>query len=184
MCVTKDPSFVKGYLRLVAAQVEMRFLDEAEATLKTVEKLEPENINIPKYRRELKKAKQDLMKSVKPRQQYDESQLKELMKLKDQIQTLSKDLTQVNGRLDNNSRDVRITASAKFQVEKVDETANFYSSVGKAYLRSSKPEVVQRLDDDTEFMQKQIKDLNDRKQFLERRLTELMRDRQDIIMSK
>ncbi len=40
-CVSKDSKFVKGYLRLVAAQVGLRYFDEAEATLKTVEGLEP-----------------------------------------------------------------------------------------------------------------------------------------------
>ena len=183
-CITKDPSFVKGYLRLIAAQVEMRFFDEAESTLKTVEALEPENQNISKFRRDIKKAKQDLMKTAKPRQNFDESQLKDLARLKDQIQTLSKDLQQVNMRLESTGRDVRKTANTKSQVEKVAEATNIYNAVGKAYLRSSKPEVLQRLDTDTESMHKQMKDLDDRKEFLERRLNELMKDRQDIILAK
>ncbi len=184
ICVSKDSKFVKGYLRLVAAQIEMRYFDEAETTLKIVEGLEPENPNIPKFRRDIKKTKQELMKNQKPRQQFDESQLKELASLKDQIQVLSKDLAQVNQRIDNTAREIRITSTTKSQVDKVSEDTNIFKAVGKAYLRSTKPEILQRLDDDTERMQKQTKDFSDRKQFLERRLAELMKDRQDIIMGK
>jgi len=40
-CVSKDDTFVKGYLRLAAAQTELKLYDEAETTLRAALTLEP-----------------------------------------------------------------------------------------------------------------------------------------------
>ena len=40
-CVSKDDKFVKGYLRLAAAQTELKLYDDAEKTLKAALVLEP-----------------------------------------------------------------------------------------------------------------------------------------------
>jgi len=34
-CVAKDSKFLKGYLRLATAQIELKYFDDADATLKS-----------------------------------------------------------------------------------------------------------------------------------------------------
>lgn len=41
MSVSKDPKFIKGYLRLSTAQAELQLFDDAETTLKAAQALEP-----------------------------------------------------------------------------------------------------------------------------------------------
>lgn len=44
MSVSKDPKFIKGYLRLSTAQTELQLFDDAETTLKAALSIEPGNI--------------------------------------------------------------------------------------------------------------------------------------------
>ena len=182
ICVAKDPKFVKGYLRLVTAQISMNYFDEAESNLKIVESLEPENQTVPKLRREIKKTRQDQLKAQKSQvKQFDESELKELQSIKEQVGVLSRDLQQVMARLEQNGRDVRIMGTTKSQVDRAPDEANMFRSVGMAYVKESKPDIIGRIDDSSERLQKSTKDLLDRKQYLERRITELMTHRNDIM---
>lgn len=41
MSVSKDPKFIKGYLRLSTAQTELQLFDDAETTLKAALSIEP-----------------------------------------------------------------------------------------------------------------------------------------------
>jgi len=44
MSVSKDPKFIKGYLRLSTAQTELQLFDDAETTLKAALSIEPGKI--------------------------------------------------------------------------------------------------------------------------------------------
>ncbi len=64
------------------------------------------------------------------------------------------------------------------------ESTTMYRAVGKAYLRATQPEIINRLEADTDVLAKTQKDLTDRREYLERRATELMAHRNDIISAK
>jgi cytochrome c-type biogenesis protein CcmH/NrfG len=46
LCVEKDYKFIKGYVRLAAAQTEMKLYNDAEETLKAAIRIEPDNKNL------------------------------------------------------------------------------------------------------------------------------------------
>jgi stress-induced-phosphoprotein 1 len=46
MSVSKDPKFIKGYLRLSAAQLELQRFEDAEMTLKAALAMEPGNCSL------------------------------------------------------------------------------------------------------------------------------------------
>lgn len=52
-CLALDPSFIKGYLRLARAQLNLRALDEAETTMKMVRKLDEGNKDLVRLERML-----------------------------------------------------------------------------------------------------------------------------------
>lgn len=46
MSVSKDPKFIKGYLRLSTSQAELQLFDDAETTLKAAQALEPGSFHL------------------------------------------------------------------------------------------------------------------------------------------
>eukprot|EP01033_Poteriospumella_lacustris_P004170 gene4170-2971_t len=102
MSVSKDPKFIKGYLRLSTAQTELQLFDDAETTLKAALSIEPENELIGRQLRGLKTKKAAATAAAKAKKgpkKLDEAQMKELMELQDQINTYNKDLRAVKLRL-------------------------------------------------------------------------------------
>ena len=97
-CVSKDEKFVKGYLRLAAAQTELKQYDDAERTLKAALIMEPQNILVGKQLRLLRDKKAGVV-AQKPRKQLDEQQRKELQDLNEQTGSYTRDLRAVNARL-------------------------------------------------------------------------------------
>ena len=104
------------------------------------------------------------------RKQLSESAQKEYETLREEGSSYHRDLRGVNNHLGVVARDTRATQVTQAQVSMCDENTNLYKSVGKAYVRASKQEIEETLKKDAINLKKTEQDLNDRKQYLERRI--------------
>ena len=117
------------------------------------------------------------------RKQLSESAQKEYETLREEGSSYHRDLRGVNNHLGVVARDTRATQVTQAQVSMCDENTNLYKSVGKAYVKSSKQEIEETLKKDTINLKKTEQDLNDRKQYLERRIQSNQANIKDLLDS-
>ena len=186
MCVDKDAKFIKGYLRLASAQMELGKFDDAETTLKAALMIEPTNGLIGQKIKDLRIKKATAMatsagtKQQQPVRQLTEEQRKELADLQEQHGSYMRDLRGVVmriGGLDREKRTVEITAS---QIQQYPTDVKMYKAVGKAYVLSTKSDVEAAQTKELELISKNHKDLLDRKEYLERRIASSKTNLQDL----
>lgn len=171
LCVDKDPKFVKGYLRLVSAQIELGNFDDAETTLKAALTVEPSNELVVRKIKELKTRKVAATAvAKKPVKQLSEDQRKELTELQEQNGTYNRDLRGVLMRVNGLEREMRTVQITSKQLSEFDQSVPMFKSVGKAYILSDKSTMQESLDKELESIAKNHKDLQDRKEYLERRI--------------
>lgn len=117
------------------------------------------------------------------RKQLSESAQKEYETLREEGSSYHRDLRGVNNHLSVVARDTRATQVTQAQVAMCDDTTNLYKSVGKAYVWASKQDVEETLKKDAISLKKTENDLNDRKQYLERRIQSNQANIKDLIGS-
>ena len=172
MCIDKDSKFIKGYLRLASAQMELGLFEDAEVTLRAALTLEPGNDLIPRKIKELK-TKRSIATTVskKPMKQLSEDQRKELFDLQEQASAYHRDLRGVQNRLLSLDREMRTTQVTGKQIRDFDQAVPMYKSVGKAYILSDRASIEGSLDKELDLLQKNQQDLTDRRVYLERRIS-------------
>jgi tetratricopeptide (TPR) repeat protein len=183
MSVSKDPKFIKGYLRLSTSQAELQLFDDAETTLKAAQALEPENDLIVRQLKTLKTKKAAataVAKAKRGPKKLDEAQMKELMELQDQINTYNKDLRAVKLRLAGLQRESRVHSVTANHIQTLDESVPMYRSVGKAFVLTPKSTIEDRMEKEISESTKTQRDLTDRQEFLERRIVSATQNIQDI----
>mmetsp|Transcript_10793 Transcript_10793/g.11216 ORF Transcript_10793/g.11216 Transcript_10793/m.11216 type:complete len:256 (-) Transcript_10793:67-834(-) len=171
-CVTKDPSFIKGYYRLATAYTEVGNYDDAINVLQTALSKEPDNDQLQKQLRLARSKKNAAQKQKsRPVKQLDETQKKELYELQEQTNQYARDLRGVTSSLALCQRDIRSTQVTLQQINTYDESStNLYRSIGKSFLLTSKPKINEHLQNENEKLNKTQKDLESRKEYLERRI--------------
>lgn len=171
-CVDKDSKFIKGYLRLASAQMELGLFDDAEVCLRAALTLEPGNELIPRKIKELKtKRATATTASRKPLKQLNEEQRKELMDLQEQTNAYHRDLRGVQNRLLSLDRETRTAQVTAKQIRDFDAAVPMFKAVGKAYVLSDRANIELGLDKELELLQKNQQDLTDRRVYLERRIS-------------
>jgi chaperonin cofactor prefoldin len=168
LCVSKDPKFIKGYYRLSAAQTELGLFNDAEATLKAALVLEPKNEVIHRQLKSLQQKK--LGTAKKPTRKLDDAQMKEIMDLQEQTNSFGRDLRAVKNRIGSCQRDQRLNSVTSSQIDPLEESVSLYRSVGKAFVFASKTEVKDRIEKENAETTKNLNDLADRHEYLERRI--------------
>jgi tetratricopeptide (TPR) repeat protein len=170
-CVEKDPKFVKGFLRLATAQIELDLLEDAELTLKAALTLDMKNSMVGNLIRKLKDKKKAGSNEKKMGKHLDEEQRKELATLQEQQGVYSRDLNGVMARMGAIQREAAGVNNSSTQLEEFSEETPMFLSVGKTYIRHPKSRVKAQLESELDHLDKNFKDLKDRKEYLERRLT-------------
>ena len=93
------------------------------------------------------------------------------MDLQEQSNVYQKDLKGVQYKVNSLQREIRIAQSTKQQIESLPEDCPLYRACGKAFLAVPDGKFVRdKLQADLESHTKQIKDLMDRQEYLERRI--------------
>jgi tetratricopeptide (TPR) repeat protein len=171
-CVSKDDKFVKGYLRLAAAQSELNKYDDAETTLRAALTLEPQNTLVGQQLKKLKEKKQAILAAAaKPKRQLDEQQRKEIFELQEQTGSYQRDLRTVIQRINGLSREAAATDNTQKQMGELKDETELYRGIGKAYVLQSRSVIDDCLTRELDTIDKNYKDLKDRKEYLERRIT-------------
>lgn len=185
-CIEKDTKFVKGYYRLATAFAELGRFEDAELTLETAMKIEPDNELIVRHLKTIRSKKVAAasaltMKEAKRKapKKLNESQIKEMQELQEEASSYSRDLRGVTNRLVSLGRDSRSNQVTESQIVSLPADVPLYRSVGKAFVLSSQANIQEHLDNERGTITKNQRDLQDRKEYLERRLqstTQNMRD--------
>jgi tetratricopeptide (TPR) repeat protein len=173
MCIQKDYKFIKGYYRLASAQSELGLYDEAMETLNAALKVEPESEMITKTISNVRAKKAAAVRAEKAKRQpkqLDEHQQKEFMELQQATSDLMRDQRQAIGRFNAATRELKIQESTLKNIEALAEEKALFRTVGKAFIAQPKAAVVDKLTSTIASLNKQAKDCNDHREFLERRI--------------
>ena len=93
------------------------------------------------------------------------------MELQEQIATYARDLKIVQGRLTSAEREGKSTQATMNHLAALDAKVPLYRSVGKAFFATEREALDRRLEQDLELLTKTQRDLTDRQEYLERRIT-------------
>jgi chaperonin cofactor prefoldin len=181
-CVRLAPNFVKGYYRLAVSLIELKDLDKAAATIQQGLRVDPNNPQLSKQLRAVRQLKKAIssghgvpsasnaLSHTLPRYKLDDSTARELQDLQNQYAQTSREMGAVQANLNTIQQESRIAELTKGELEPLDGSTQCYRQIGKLFLRSSKDQVVQHLDEQLEDHKKKEKDLTSKMDYLERRL--------------
>ena len=171
--VSKDPSFIKGYYRLSTAQVELGLFDEALVTLKAALAREPKNDQIIKQISAVQARKSGINNAVlsKPKKVMNEAQKREAYELQEQTNVYVRDLKQVQSRISASEREARTAKITLSHVAGLEPAIPLYRSVGKAFFLTGREELEKGLENQAVALTRSQRELLDRQEYLERRIT-------------
>ena len=109
--------------------------------------------------------------AAKPKRQLDEAQRKELMELQEQTGSYTRDLRAVVARINNLSREAAAADNTQKQIKELPDSTALYRGIGKAYVLQDRNTIDSALEKELDTIEKNYKDLKDRKEYLERRIT-------------
>ena len=101
--------------------------------------------------------------------------------LQEQSNTFHRELRTVQAKLSGLDRETKSCSATSRYINTVPVEAPLYRSVGKTFIRTSRADIANRLANETELNLKAHKDLTDKKEFLDRRITEVQQDVRAII---
>lgn len=177
--VARDSKFMKAYYRLAVAQGELGLFDDAMQTINTGLAKEPENDLLTKLvlaTRKKRAAQQAAATKASSQAQatrrpMSEAQKKEIIELQEQTTTYTRDLRGVQQKISNLTRDSRMAMVTKTQIEALPPAVPLYRAVGKAFIAAKDHnEVKAALERENAANVKSIKDLQDRAEYLDRRI--------------
>lgn len=193
-CIKLDPSFLKGYYRLATAQVAMKDWDGATATIKQGLNLDNNNPQLMKQLQIVKAGKKAAAAAAK-REKFadamsvpsrsgavDGSVSAELRDLQKQFMETNRDMQIVNSNMVHAQREYKSYELTKSEVSKLEATddAKMYRSVGKMFVLSSRNEVMEHLNGSMESEKKRETELNQKMEYLEKRLKSTQQNIQEL----
>lgn len=116
-----------------------------------------------------------------PVRELDENQRKEIYELQEQSNTFHRELRTVQAKLSGLERETKSCAATSRYINTVPTEAPLYRAVGKTFILTPRSEIETRLTVETEQNMKAHKDLTDKKEFLDRRITSVQQDMKAII---
>lgn len=182
-CIKLNPSFIKGYYRLAMAQMETHDLDGALATCKQGMNVDPGNSQLEKLLKQAKsrKSNEKLKADQKPVAStafpsggvVDSSLSKELMDLQEQYRKTMKDYQIVQANIAASEKTLKINqiTIGELQGIPMEEERKMYRGIGKMFLMEPKDEIFKHLNEENKENEKKIVDLQQKKDYLEKRMT-------------
>ncbi|GMH47347.1 hypothetical protein TrRE_jg4740, partial [Triparma retinervis] len=172
-CIRLDPKFIKGYYRLVNAQIKLEKYDDALATAKQGLQLDEGNAELTKQVRLVKSlaaasAERGRREKLgKPgRKGVDE---KEVLELQDQINDTRREMSSVEQYINNSAREQKMSQLTKEQLEGMGADTKMYLGFGKAFLKTTKEEAVKKTDDKIAMFEKKEEDYTKKMDYLKKK---------------
>jgi len=182
-CIKLNPSFIKGYYRLAMAQLEVYDLDGTLATCKQGMNIDPGNSQLDKLLKQAKsrKSNEKLKADQKPVASaafpsggaVDSSLSKELMDLQEQYRKTLKDYQVVQATIAASEKTLKINEITIGELQGIpfEEERKMYRGIGKMFLMETKDEILNHLHEESKDNEKKIEDLQQKKDYLEKRMT-------------
>lgn len=104
----------------------------------------------------------------------------QFVELQEQLSAYSKDLRSVQLKLTSAQRESRANQVTAQHVDSLPEDVRTYRAVGKAFLLEPKTEVQSRLEKEHSSLIKTQRDLSDRREYLERRISSTQTNLRDL----
>lgn len=191
-CIRIDPAFIKGYYRLAAAQMELKDFDAALATIKQGLAVDKDNAQLLKQQRTVKHLKKEASKpaaapqsamnaGINPGKQLDAATLKEYQDLQLHFQQANREFNTLNANLVKTQRECHINELTKTELTELPEDSNCYRSIGKMFLKSSKPGVMENLDKQMEDQKKKESDMTKKLEYLEQKIKSTQKNMEELV---
>ena len=192
-CIRLDPSFIKGYYRLAAAQMELKDFDGAMATIRQGLALDKDNSQLLKQMRTVKHLKKEAAKPAanpsshpampRPGKQLDAATHRELQDLQLQYNQANREFNTVNANMVKTQREYHINELTKAELDELPADANCYRSIGKMFMMSSKPGVMEHLEKRMDEQKKKEADMTQKLEYLERRIKSTQKNMEELVAS-
>jgi chaperonin cofactor prefoldin len=182
-CVKLCPGFIKGYYRLVAAQVELGDFEGAQNTVRAGLTLDAANPELTKQLRVIK-AKKAQAEAQKAKAQtggggvmrgsrgaVGERDAKEALDLQDNMQSTRREISEVVQYIGKSQREQKMTDLTLVELEGIPLETPMYRSVGKMFMISNKKEVLSLMVSGNGKEKKKEKELKSKKDYLEKKFT-------------
>jgi chaperonin cofactor prefoldin len=188
-CIRLDPEFIKGYYRLATAQLELKSYDSAEATIKQGMNLDANNSQLSRTLRSIKQARKlaaaltcssstmsssssstiGETKTANGHRQLDTATARELHDLRLQHNKTAQEYNTVQANVTKAEREEKMYHLTLQELQARPST-NYYRSVGKVFVQSSHPQILQHLNTNITTQQSKQQELTGKMEYLEKRL--------------
>lgn len=178
-CIRLNPQFVKGYYRLATGQLELEEYDLAQATIKQGLAMDANNAPLLKLLGTIKKARKVAQggggtiggaSANSSNNKLDPTTSRELYDLQVQHQQTTREYSVVKTNLVKTQREQKISDSTLGELEENPSVGNYYRSVGKVFVKSTRDLAVDHLKTTKQEHQKKETDLTQKLDYLERRM--------------
>lgn len=194
-CIKLNPSFLKGYYRLATAQLELKELHAAMATLKQGLNLEPDNEQLSRLLRIAKLQHKKQSSSSQPSSSntalglnttsttnnttngnVDSSLRKEIQDLQDQLRISAREYNIVKANIQKAEKEKKMNDITKTELNKLPSTMDqnnntkIYRGIGKMFMINSSKDIHHYLDQSILDDEKKVKELSQKLTYLEKRM--------------
>lgn len=204
-CIRISPTFIKGYYRLAAAQIELNELDEALKTVKTGLQRDMDNSQLLKQQRTIKTRKVNLRREAAAKAAPKSKAMssnnggvmaggrigagrmssanREVMELQQQYIATSRELNIVKANVTKSQREQKMNTITISELEKLpqSDTVKMYRGIGKMFMLSDQQNVMDHLHTSMEDEKKKELDLTGKMEYLERKIKSQQANIQEVI---
>lgn len=197
-CIRLDPEFIKGYYRLATAQLEQKNFDAAEATIKQGMTVDANNSQLSRTLRSIKQARKlaaaaaasfaganaanGTMANGGGRGQLDTATARELHELRLQHSKTVREYQTVQANLTKAQREEKMYTLTLDELEQ-RPSSNYYRSIGKVFVQSSQPQILDHLNSNVSSQQKKQQELMGKMEYFEKRLKSHQLNMKELTMS-
>jgi chaperonin cofactor prefoldin len=194
-CIRLNPTFVKGYYRLAAAQLELEEYEAAMATIRQGMAIDNNNAQLTKLLRIIQQQKK--LASAKLQQQHqqqyqvpaivgqmDSATAQELQELQTQQQQTSLELGTVQATAIRAQKEYKIASITRDELEQsISDESRCFRSIGKMFVRTTRRDMLTHLEQKMSIQSKLETDLGQKAEYLERQLKSQQQNIQELIGS-
>lgn len=193
-CIRLDPSFVKGYYRLAVAQIAQSLYDAALATIRQGLQVDNNNPQLMKQMRLVQQqkkvalAKQQSSSALAAASHTDGMTLdpqiaSELRELQNQYAQRSREYNLLQADKVKSQREYKLAEITSQELQNMGDMSNCYRAMGKVFVRTSKQDMMQRLQDRVTTEQTNEQDLTQQLEYLERQMASLNQNMNELMPS-
>jgi chaperonin cofactor prefoldin len=187
-CIKLDPTFTKGYYRLATAQLELEEYDAAKATVKQGLTLDANNTPLLKVLKIIKQkekaaTKEANQKQVVPSSKMDSAASREMYDLQVQHTQTSREHNMVQANLQKTQREFKMNEITRQELEASPSEGDYFRSIGKIFIKSSRDLVMENLKSNMEDHQKKEVDMTQKLDYLKARVKSQQQNMEELAAS-